>query len=87
MYLYLVAEAGADVLLVLAVCVEGQLLLMGLPGLLKGHQGFKQQVSPVPLPTLGHHTHLGLGEALPVPAPLVVRLQQDTIAMEIQIQP
>ena len=63
-------------LLVSAVVLQGALLLVLLPGLLQRHLGLQQELGPVALPALDHSLPLGQREAVPVPAPLVLVLQQ-----------
>lgn len=75
----LLSEMRADVLLVLAVSVELQLLLVGMSRLLQGDMGSGQQLFLVPLPLLGHHSQLRLGEALPVPHAFMLHLEEQHV--------
>lgn len=72
----LLSEMRADVLLVLAVSVELQLLLVGMSRLLQSDQGSGQKLFLVPLPLLGHHSQLCLGEVLPVPHTFMLHLEE-----------
>lgn len=72
---YLVPELAADVLLDSPVVLQGHLLLVLLPGLLQRQQRPEKQLGPVPAPPLHQSPPLGQGEAVPVPASLMLILQ------------
>lgn len=72
----LFSELQADVPLMLMVCLELQLLLVGMIGLFQSDQDSVQKLLIVSLPLLGHRSELHVGVAPHVPHTLVLQLEE-----------